>query len=483
MSTHDQRVQRVREQVLARPAGQRLTIAKSHPGHTPHDLGYKKGCHPVQVGELTEILSVDPRARTATVEGQVMLGDLCRRTLEAGLMPKVVPEFETFTISGLVNGLGIETSSHRHGVFPVSVSALEVVLGNGEVVEADRTRNADLLANLPGSYGTLGIVTRATLDLIEAKQFVRSRYRTFERRGDYVTAFGEALAHHEFVEGFVLGRRSFVLITGDYADASPGMETFQSMTYGNQWYYEHARRQARRGAEDQVPSYQYMFRHQRSLFWLVPLVADLRIFTHTRRGRAFLDREAEKKVRANGFRHSIPLEIAERSVFNQDMGVRLSRLEEGIDYVEKNLQVYPLWNCPAGVCPSPLAFVTPRGFGAKPEMVVDIGIYGEPRKRGIRCQEALRALQKFVDVPSLWGVSYLSREELRAIYDFDSFEAVRRKYHAADTFVPLETKMQFANANAEKQSHIKWWRLVRVWYEMKAARAARRQLALPPASA
>jgi FAD/FMN-containing dehydrogenase len=475
-TSHEERVQRVREQVLLRPAGQRLTIAKSHPGHTPHDLGYKKGCHPVQVGELTEILAIDQRARTATVEGQVLLGDLCRRTLEVGLMPKVVPEFETFTISGLVNGLGIETSSHRHGVFPVSLRALEVVLGNGEVVEADKNRNPDLLAWLPGSYGTLGIVTRATLDLIEAKQFVRSRYRHFERRGDYVAAFGEALSHHEFVEGFVLGRRSFVLITSDYDDGAAAMESFEAMAYGNQWYYQHALRQARQGAEDRVPAYQYMFRHQRSLFWLVPLVADLKIFTHTRRGRAYLDRATEKKVRADGFRHAMPLEIAERSVFNQDMGVRLSRLEEGLDYVAKNLEVYPLWNCPAGICPSPLAFVTPRTFGERPEMVVDIGVYGEPRKRGIRCQDALRALQKFVDVPALWGVSYLSREELRACYDFDAFEAVQRKYHARDAFVPLESKMRFANASATKQSHVKWWRLVRVWYEMKASRAARRRL-------
>src|SRR5215469_8544740 len=126
-TSHQERVERVRQQVLLRPPEKRLTISKAHPGHTPHDLGYKSGCHPVRVGGLGEILDVDAQARTATVEGQVLLGDLCRRTLALGLMPKVVPEFETFTISGLVNGLGIETSSHRHGVFPLGVRSLEAV--------------------------------------------------------------------------------------------------------------------------------------------------------------------------------------------------------------------------------------------------------------------------------------------------------------------------------------------------------------------
>src|ERR1700686_2799272 len=118
---HQERVQKVADQVRARPPEQRLTIHKAHPGHTPHDLAYKRGRHPVDVEGLDRILEIDREKKTASVEGQVTLGRLCRETSAVGLMPKVVPEFESFTISGLINGLGIETSSHRHGVFPASV--------------------------------------------------------------------------------------------------------------------------------------------------------------------------------------------------------------------------------------------------------------------------------------------------------------------------------------------------------------------------
>ncbi len=463
---HDQRVRRVSEQIRARPADRRLTIAKAHPGHTPHDLTYKEGCHPVMVDELDHILSIDREAATATVEGQVTLGQLCAETFALGLMPKVVPEFETFTVAGLVNGLGIETSSHRHGVFPASLLGLEVVLGNGDVVQADRTQHFDLLSNLPGSYGTLGVVTRATLQLQQAKPFVRSRYRQFRQRSEYVRAFTAALAEHEFVEGFILSRDSHVLVTSDYSESIASLDVFEATKPGNRWYYQHAAILARGDEEDLVPSYQYMFRHERSLLWLAGIVADLPIFSHTRWGRRLLDVKAKQQVSANGFRGNLPIEIVERCLVNQDMGMRLSRLEEGIEWVQEHLGVHPLWNCPAGRGALDLPFAASARVRGKDEMIVDIGIYGEPTVRGYRSFEAMRALQSFVDVPSLWGVCYLSAAELRAVYDFQAHEALRRKYHADQAFVPIESKIRFMKPSGK--GRIPLWRLLNLYYDIKA---------------
>jgi Delta24-sterol reductase len=463
---HDERVLEISAQVRMRPPGQRLTIKKAHPGHTPHDLSYKEGCHPVRVDGLDQILALDPDARTATVEGQVTLGQLCREAFLLGMLPKVVPEFETFTIAGLVNGLGIETSSHRHGVFPASLLGLEVVLGNGEIVEADREHHFDLLSNLPGSYGTLGVVTRATLQLQEAKPFVRSRYRHFAVRHEYVKAFAEALAEHEFVEGFVLALDSYVLVASNYSDSVASLPVFEATLPGNPWYYQHAQSIARSDGEDLVPSIQYMFRHERSLLWLSGIVADLPIFSHTRWGRRMLDERVKKQVGVTGFRGNLPFEIIERCLVNQDMGMRLSRLEEGIAWVQEHLGVHPLWNCPAGPGALDLPFAASRRMPDRNEIVVDIGIYGEPTVRGYRSFEAMRALQSFVDVPSLWGVCYLSPEELRAVYDFDAHEAIGRAYHATDAFAPIESKIRFMSPTGK--GPIPLWRLLNLYYDVKA---------------
>jgi delta24-sterol reductase len=474
MSRHEERVRRVADQVRARPAGRKLTIGKAHPGHTPHDLGYKRDCHAVHVDGLDEILAIDRDERLATVEGQVRLGALCQRTLAVGLVPKVVPEFETFTVSGLVNGLGIETSSHRHSVFPASLRALEVVLGNGDVVEADRAQRRDLLTQLPGSYGTLGVVTRATLELAEARPFVRSRYRRFSRRSDYVRAFAGALEAHAFVEGFVLARDRYVLVTGDFSDRAATLDVFAAMTPGNRWYYQHAWDQSRRDGEDLVPTYEYLFRHQRSLLWMSGVVADLSLFSETRRGRAFVDRRVEAQVRATGFKGNLPVELTERCLVHQDMGMLLGRLEEGLDYVQERLGVYPLWNCPAGPvtldgASADAPFTVPRRLAGSRDMMVDIGIYGEPTVRGYDNFDAMPALQRFVDVPSLWGVCYLTPDELGAIYDFAPYEAARRAYHAEDAFLTLTSKIRFLRPSGGATGRVRLWRLVKLWRDLRAA--------------
>jgi Delta24-sterol reductase len=73
-----------------------------------------------------------------------------------GLMPAVVPEIHDFTIAGLINGLGIETSSHRYGGFHDIITAVELVLASGETLYVDEHTDKELFDCLPGSYGELG---------------------------------------------------------------------------------------------------------------------------------------------------------------------------------------------------------------------------------------------------------------------------------------------------------------------------------------
>ena len=221
------------------------------------------------------------------------------------------------------------------------------------------------------------------------------------------------------------------------------------MKHGNPWYYQHAEAQARRSGQDLVPTYQYMFRHQRSLLWIAPIIAGPNPILKTRFGRELLDGMVERKVAKDGFQNNMPIDLAERCLVNQDMGVRLSRLEEGIEYVQKNLDVHPLVQLPGQWGSTDLSFAVPRKLAANPEMLVDIGVYGEPKAKDYRAYDAMRALQKFVDVPSMWGVCYLSSEELREVYDFETYEAIQRKYHAADAFLPLEQKLRFMKPSRE----------------------------------
>jgi delta24-sterol reductase len=480
---HDGLVADIRKQILARPSDQHITVAKKRPGHTPHDYRYKTGRHAVDVSKLDNVLSVDPVTRLAVAEGEVNMGELCNATLPYGLVPAVVPELETFTVAGLINGLGIETSSHKHGIFPVNVPTFEVVLGNGDVLEVDPKRHRDLYTTLPGSYGSLGIVTKATIQLVDAKPFIRSSYHHFERLGDYVAAFGNALDHHAFVEGFVIAPNSHVLVTSDFSVADPDLATYHAMKHGNLWYYEHSTKMAKRAGVDLVPTYEYLFRHQRSLLWISRFANFLHL-PMTRLGRWMLDREVTRSLHELGLTSFIPHTTRERSVVMQDAAVMLGRLEEGIRYVEEHFGVYPIWNCPA--CRASrgpyaedrsleLLFCANQKYGPerrkeleeKHRFVVDLGVYGEPTAPNFHYRDAINGLQNFVDMPAMWGVCYLTESQFREFWDVEKYEAVRRRYHAIDAFVPLQDKVMFREAEAKKQERAPFWRAIAMYHHFR----------------
>ena len=66
---------------------------------------------------MPDILSVDETRQTVTVEPMVTIGQLNDFLVGRGWMLPVVPELDDLTIGGLVMGGGIESTSHKYGLF------------------------------------------------------------------------------------------------------------------------------------------------------------------------------------------------------------------------------------------------------------------------------------------------------------------------------------------------------------------------------
>ena len=58
--------------------------------------------------------------RTVKCEPLVTMGQLSRTLNCLGWTIPILPELDDLTVGGLVMGTGIETSSHKHGLFQVS---------------------------------------------------------------------------------------------------------------------------------------------------------------------------------------------------------------------------------------------------------------------------------------------------------------------------------------------------------------------------
>src|SRR5688500_18302270 len=127
-------------------------------------------------------------------------------TLAHGLIPHVVPQLKTITLGGAVAGLGIESTSFRHGLPHESVRELDVLTGAGEVVPAGPDgEHADLYAGFPNSYGTLGYALRLVIELQPVAPFVRLEHRHHPDAASCAAAITELVDDPEidFLDGTV----------------------------------------------------------------------------------------------------------------------------------------------------------------------------------------------------------------------------------------------------------------------------------------
>jgi len=207
-----------------------------------------------------------------------------------------------------------------------------------------------------------------------------------------------------------------------------------------------------------------LHRLERGMWWLMDCHADFPLLSRTAWGRRQMDQAAHATYSKTGFAsQSMTTLERDRCVVSQDMGVTLEQLEAALQWVQSRLQVYPLWNC---------AVRPPEHERRRlaTEYVVDVGIYGEPKVPDFRNVRDLGELQRSVPTPALWGVSYLSWEEIRAVHParLDRYERVRTLLDADTAFLHLRDKVVWVNPLAPDPGKIPRWRLYRSfgprWY-------------------
>ena len=83
-----------------------------------------------------------------------------------GWIVPIVPEIGDLTVGGLVMGGGIESTSHKYGLWQNICLKYELVLADGSITTCTRDDNSDLFYAIPWSYGTLGFLTAVDIMII-----------------------------------------------------------------------------------------------------------------------------------------------------------------------------------------------------------------------------------------------------------------------------------------------------------------------------
>lgn len=134
------------------------------------------GCVPSQGGivlsleRMNRIIEVDKKNQMAVVEAGVTLMDFYSRVEEEGLFLPPHPGEESAMIGGVINTNAGGSRAVKNGVIRNYVRGLEVVLPTGRVINPGgklmkSSTGYSLLNLFIGSEGTLGVVTKAILEL------------------------------------------------------------------------------------------------------------------------------------------------------------------------------------------------------------------------------------------------------------------------------------------------------------------------------
>src|SRR4051812_14795850 len=153
----------------------------------------------VDLRALNRIIEIDEISMTVTAQAGVN-GNVLERALNArGLMlPHYPASSEWATVGGYIAARGSGVLSTRYGKIEDLVLSLRVALAGGELIDTVSVpRHAvgpDLTQLFVGAEGTLGIITRATLEIVPLpaeRRFVTLRFPSVEAG---VNAFRNTLA-------------------------------------------------------------------------------------------------------------------------------------------------------------------------------------------------------------------------------------------------------------------------------------------------
>lgn len=149
------------------------------------------GLH-LDMRQMNRVLRFEPAARRVRVQAGITWRDLQDVLDPADLSVRTMQSFANFTVGGAVS-VNAHGRYVGHGPVGNTVRALQLVLADGRVVEADLRRDADLFRAAIGGYGAIGVITEVELEL-DANTKLERRIESVPL-GDYVRWFGrEVLA-------------------------------------------------------------------------------------------------------------------------------------------------------------------------------------------------------------------------------------------------------------------------------------------------
>ncbi|CAM6099707.1 unnamed protein product [Calypogeia fissa] len=477
--SHQISIKKVQQRIKLRRAGVDGLICTARPpwvGISIRNSEHKRAKRfEVELGHLDSVVWIDVDRKMMKAEPMLVMSQVSSATLPLGLAPAVLPELDDLTVGGVINGYGIEGSSHIYGLFAETCTAFEIVLADGRMVRAtSENEYADLFRAIPWSHGSLGLLVGVEFKLISVKEYMRVTYTPVkgslkEVAQVYTDSFcprdldqDNPAKVPDFVEGIVYSVDRAVITTGRYASSEEAHQNGNKINnfgwWFKPWFHIHTETALEKGEfVEYVAIRQYYHRHTRSLYWEGGLIVPMgnhplfRLFL----GWLMPPKVSILKLTQND---AIRRYYIQRHAC-QDLLVPQHKVAESLEFCHENFETYPVWLCPhrlfkMGIgtmldCEKDYDKNKQPGDTDYAQMWTDVGIWGVPgpvlRQEVWDGNEATRNMEVWLrknnSYQCLYAVVEQTEEEFWQMFDPTLYNQVRKKYGAEGAFMSVFYKI------------------------------------------
>ncbi len=390
----------------------------------------------LDVSGLDGVIAIDPEAQTADVQGMCTYEHLVAQTLPRGLMPYVVPQLKTITLGGAVTGLGIESTSIRHGLPHESVLEMDILTGSGEIITVTPGgEHSELFDAFPNSYGSLGYATRLKIKLARVPAYVNLRHVRVADAAAAVKAIARIAETGDWedirvdgLDGTAFNPDEIYLTLAEFS--SQCRQSQLSDYRGMSIYYQSIQQRE----TDSVSIEQYIWRWDTDWFWCSGAFGAQ---------NKWLRRVWPARYRRSDFYHRLVgldekfgiirtldkiKKVPGRERVIQDVEVPVDRLPEFLDWFDAEIGMRPVWLCPLR---------TTRRWPVYPlapgEIYVNVGFWGTVEvpagsPEGMVNRKIEQAVHGLGGHKSLYSEAFYSQDTFEQMYGGEILTAARDRY-------------------------------------------------------
>jgi len=396
----------------------------------------------LNVSDFNQVIEVNPDDGWVEAEGMSTYQDLVDATLPYNTMPSVVPQLKSITVGGAIAGVGIESTSFKHGLVHENILEMEVLTSDGRIVLcAPSNQHQDLFYGIPNSYGTLGYILKIKVRTIPIRRFVKLQHTLFKDPSDYFTHLERWTQKDiDFLDGTIFSPTDLYLTTGKFTDEAP---------YTSDYTFEHIYyRSIKARAVDYLTTHDYIWRWDTDWFWCSknlfaqnPLMR--RLYGRHRLNSVFYTKIMRWNAKWGLTRFFDRLFRIHNETVIQDVDIPIQRATEFLNFFDREIGIRPIWICPFRTLHTNQQFPL---YPTKPQtLYINFGFWDVVRGKVKRPKGHYNKIledkvEELGGIKSLYSDSYYDSDKFWALYSKEYYDNIKAKYDSNGRFKDLYQK-------------------------------------------